>query len=98
MTFQHCLYDTKFVVEITNCPANGTTTSWGKEIPKNKVPAHDMGYRLRLGNEKHNTDYWFDYGKESLFSDTYKKLAQEIIDLWEEAENWWERDPYKQKK
>ena len=98
LTFQHSLYDTKFVIEIANCPASGITTSWGKEIPKNKVTAHDMGYRLRLGSEKHNTDYWFDYGKKSLFSDTYKKIAKEIIDLWDEAENWWERDPYEQKK
>ena len=97
LTFQHSLYDTKFVVEIANCPAEGITTHWGKEIPKNKVTAHDMTERLRLGSEKHNTDYWFDYGKKSLFADVNKKIAKEIIDLWDEAESWWLKDPYEQK-
>ena len=97
LTFQHSLYDTKFVVEIANCPVEGITTHWGKEIPKNKVTAHDMGERLRLGSEKHNTDYWFDYGKKSFFGDVNKKLAKEIIELWDEAESWWNKDPFEQK-
>jgi len=97
LTFQHSLYDSKFVVEIANCPAEGITTHWGKEIPKNKVTAHDMGESLRLGSEKHNTDYWFDYGKKSIFGDVNKKLAKEIIELWGEAESWWNKDPYEQK-
>jgi hypothetical protein len=79
LTFQHSLYDTKFVVEIANCPPNGITTYWGKEIPKNKVTAHDMGHRQRLGSKKHNTDYWFDYGKISLFTDVNKKMAKELL-------------------
>ena len=97
LTFQHSLYDTKFVVEIANSPAEGIITHWGKVIPKNKVTAHDIGYRMRLGSEKHKTDYWFDYGKKSLFGDTYKKIAKEIIELWDEAEKWWEKDTYDQK-
>lgn len=97
LTFQHSLYDTKFVIEIANCPSDGLTTSWGKQIPKNKVTAHDMGYRLRLGSEKHKTDYWFDYGKESFFSNTYTKIAKEIIELWDDAEKWWGNDPYNQR-
>jgi hypothetical protein len=97
ITFQHSLYDTKFVVEIANCPIEGITTSWGKEIPKNKVRAHDMGRRLRLGAETHTTDYWFDYGKTSLFSNIFEKRAKEIIKLWDEAENWWTKDPYEQR-
>ena len=97
LTFQHSLYDTKFVVEIANCPSDGITTHWGKQIPKNKVTAHDMGERLRLGSQKHNADYWFDYGKKSLFGDINKKIANEIIELWNEAELWWNEDPYEQK-
>ncbi len=97
LTFQHSLYDTKFVVEIANCPPEGIITHWGQEIPKNKVTAHDMGYRLRLGSEKHKKDYWFDYGQKSFFNNVYKKLANEIIELWDEAESWWDKDPYEQK-
>ncbi|UUC44758.1 DUF4304 domain-containing protein [Flavobacterium cerinum] len=93
LTFQHSLYDTKFVVEIANCDPNGITTHWGKEIPKNKVTAHDVVYRMRLGSDKQNIDYWFDYGKESLFTDNYKKIANEIIELWNDAEKWWEENP-----
>lgn len=97
LTFQHSLYDKSFVVEIANCSAQGITTQWGKEIAKNKVTAHDMGERHRLGSEKHNTDYWFDYGKNSLFGDVNKKLAKEIIQLWDEAESWWNKDSHEQK-
>lgn len=96
LTFQHSLYDTKFVVEIANCPPNGITTNWGKEIPKNKVSAHDTYFRMRLGSKKPNTDYWFDYGKESLIEDNYKKFANEIIDFWDDAEKWWEENPINQ--
>jgi Domain of unknown function (DUF4304) len=96
-TFQHSLYDTKFVIEIANCPLNGIYTLSGQQIPKNKVTAHDMDHRSRIGSKKYKTDYWFDYGKASLFSNTYKNVAKEIIDLWLEAENWWQNDPYNQK-
>jgi hypothetical protein len=91
------LYDTKFVIEIANCPVDGITSPLEKQIPKTKVTAHNMGYRMRLGSEKHNTDYWFDYGKKSLFSNSFNKIAKEIIELWDEAENWWYKDPYGQK-
>ena len=94
LTFQHSLYDCKFVVEIANCPPEGITTYWGKEIPRNKVTAHDIGHRLRLGSERYKTDYWFDYGKRSLFVDIYKKSAKEIIELWDEAETWWAKDSF----
>jgi hypothetical protein len=40
-----------------------------------------MGERLRLGSEKHHSDYWFDYGKKSIIGDTPKKVVQEIIKL-----------------
>jgi hypothetical protein len=55
-----------------------------------------MGYRMQLGSEKHNTDYWFDYGKKSLFTDNYKKIANEIIELWSNAEKWWEENTSEQ--
>jgi hypothetical protein len=98
LTFQHSLYDEKFVVEIANCPTKGIKTTLGEEIKPNKCTAHDIGRRLRLGSEKHKTDYWFDYGKSALSSDIYKKRAKEIIDLWDEAELWWRNDPFEQRK
>jgi hypothetical protein len=97
LTFQHSQYSEKFVVEIANCPLNGIKTSWGKEIKPSKCTAHDMDRRSRLGSEKYNSDYWFDYGKTSLFSDIFKKRAHEIILLWDEAEKWWGSDPFGQR-
>jgi hypothetical protein len=97
LTFQHSLYDTKFVVEIANCPLEGITTSWDKVIEPSKCTTHHMGYRFRIGSLTHNTDYWFDYGKVTLFGDTYEKVVKEIIELWFEAENWWNSDPYNER-
>ena len=97
LTFQHSLYDTKFVVEIANCPLEGITTSWDKEIKPSNCTTHHMGYRFRIGSETHNTDYWFDYGKVTLFGNVYEKAVKEIIELWFEAENWWNTDPYNER-
>ncbi len=97
LTFQHSLNEAKFVIEIANCHSEGTTSSWGKVIPKNKVTAHDMSDRLRLGSERNNTDYWFDYSKTSIFSDVFEKRAMEVISLWEEAEKFWIEDPFDQR-
>ncbi|WP_055151063.1 DUF4304 domain-containing protein [Jiulongibacter sediminis] len=96
LTFQHSLCDNKFVVETANCPSNGIMTHWGKEIPKNRFTGNDQAKRLRLGSEKNDTDNWFEYDKKQLFTDIYQKRAKEIIDLQDEAENWWTKDPFEQ--
>ncbi len=36
-------------VEAASCPATGVTLSGGEHVPPNKVKAHHIGYRLRLG-------------------------------------------------
>jgi len=97
LTFQHSLYDTKFVIEIANCPIEGTRMHWGEEIQPNKCTAHHMTDRLRLGSIKNKRDYWFDFGLVLIVGDVYSKTANEIISLWNEAENWWKEDPYKQR-
>lgn len=97
LTFQHSLHDAKFVVEIANCPIGGITTFWEKKLEPHECNAHYMSHRLRIGSEKHKTDYWFDYGRRTLFTDIYKRRAKEIIDYWEEAEQWWKNDPFQQR-
>jgi len=92
LTFQHSRYDSKFVVEIANSPSEGIVNDGELEIPPNKVTAHDMSKRLRLGAKGNNNDYWFDYGKTGLFYNVYDKRAKEVIKLWEEAEKWWRDD------
>lgn len=96
LTFQFSLSSAKFVVEISNCSINGILTSWGKEIKPANCTAHDMDRRHRIGSIKNNTDYWFDFSKESIFLNTYKKRAKEIIKLWHEAEKWWRENPDEQ--
>ncbi|MEN0056204.1 MAG: DUF4304 domain-containing protein [Mucilaginibacter sp.] len=97
LTFQFSLSSSKFVVEISNCSVNGILTTWNKEIKPVKCTAHDMNHRHRMGSLINNTDYWFDFSKESIFSNIYKKRAKEIIDLWHEAEKWWLENPYEQR-
>lgn len=48
--------------------------------------------RLRLGSIKYQKDYWYDFEKNSnSVPDIFKIRAQEVIDNWEEAENWIEK-------
>nr|WP_067055926.1 DUF4304 domain-containing protein [Mucilaginibacter sp. L294] len=91
LTFQFSLYSSKFVVEIANCPSTGSIVT-GKQIEPSKCRVHYEGKRLRIGSIKNKTDYWFDFNKEILFSNIYKKRAKEIIALWPEAEKWWMED------
>ena len=97
LTFQFSLNSSKFVVEISNCSPKGIVTPWGKEISPSKCSAHDMYKRLRIGSIKNKGDYWFDFSKEPLLGNIYKKRAKEIIDLWDEAEKWWEEDLLEQR-
>jgi hypothetical protein len=92
LTFQFSLYSPQFVVEILNCPPEGILIS-GKEIKPSACNVHYMGWRHRIGSAKNKTDYWFNFSKESIFSNVYKKRAKEIIALWDEAEKWWQEDP-----
>jgi hypothetical protein len=97
LTFQFSMSSPKFVVEIANCPLTGIIPGWGKEIKPSSCTAHHMDRRLRIGQIKYKTDYWFDFSKESFFENIYKKRAKEIIKLWEEAEKWWIEDPFNQR-
>lgn len=94
LTFQFSLYSSKFVVEISNCPKDGYTTSWGKILKPSECRVNYMGHRSRIGSKKHKTDYWYDFEKETLLGNIYKKRAREIIDNWEEAEQWWQENPF----
>ena len=94
LTFQHSLNDTKFVVEIANCAPEGIITSWGEEIPPAKCTAHDVGMRYRLGSLKHKKDYWFDYDQSQYSENIYLKRAAEVLDLWDEAEQWWKDNSF----
>ncbi|WP_191556767.1 DUF4304 domain-containing protein [Metabacillus idriensis] len=49
ITFQFNKWGGSFVVELASCPSQGIISSWGEEIPSNKITAHNMDKRFRLG-------------------------------------------------
>lgn len=97
LTFQHFRSDPKFVVEIANCPVAGLVYQEIVEVAPNRITAHDMNLRFRLGSKKYKTDPSFDYSETYSNHDIFKMRANEIIELWGEAEEWWEKDPFNQR-
>lgn len=93
LTFQFSLYSPQFVVEISNCPIGGMTTSFGKEVKPAECRVHYMGNRMRIGNLKNGTDYWYDFDKQKLFGNIFEKRAKDVLNNWSEAENWWNKNP-----
>ena len=53
-----------------------------------------MGNRLRIGSIKHNTDYWYDFDPTVLLGNIFKKRANEVLNNWQEAEEWWAKNAY----
>ncbi|MDR4927242.1 hypothetical protein [Peribacillus simplex] len=50
------------MVELASCPKDGTIMSWGEKIPPNKVIAHHINERFRLGAKSLEEDgIWFNY-------------------------------------
>ena len=94
LTFQFSLYAPEFVVEIANCPATGFQTYWEKPLKPAECRVSYMSKRLRIGSVKHNTDYWYNFDGIGLLSNTFKKRGNEVLQNWEEAEEWWEHNPY----
>ncbi len=94
LTFQFHRSEPKFVVEISNCSKYGFTTSWGEELKPAECRVDFMGKRLRIGSIKHDTDYWYDFDKAVLLGNVFHKRAKEVIDNWQEAEEWWKNNPF----
>ena len=93
LTFQFSLYSPQFDVEISNCPTNGMKTSFEKEIKPAECRVNYMGNRMRIGNLKNETDYWYDFDKQKLFGNIFEKRAKEVLNNWSAAENWWNKNP-----
>ena len=97
LTFQFDKYGGGFVVEVSNCPADGFKTYWGEHIEPKKVKAHDTdpNDRIRLGPKKlWVRDYWFRFEKKSWFAMNphyeFTETAKAVIPYIEvEAETFW---------
>lgn len=99
VTFQFYSSGGSFVVELATCPSAGVVHPWGQVVPPNKVTAHDVPSRHRLGSQDHD-DHWFVFGKrnhedghEVLAPDShYVAVADEVRRLLaDEGEAYWHR-------
>ena len=83
ITFQFDRYGGGFIIEIGQCPADGITTSWGKQIPPNKVNVAYLGWKERTRIQPRagsGTDSWFRYDRVST-GDGFNQVAQSVLPL-----------------
>jgi hypothetical protein len=93
LTFQFDKWGGGFVIEISKCPPNGTTTHWGEHIPPNKVKVWNMhpSQRTRLQPKKSSsTADWFRYDNTKSQEDVFKKVARDVLPFLDIAERWWQ--------
>lgn len=89
ITFQFNKWGGSFVVELATCPIEGITMSWGEKIPPNKVNAHHLNERYRLGAKSLDEDgIWFDFENAELMED-YDNVARHVLDLLKTANKDW---------
>jgi hypothetical protein len=91
LTFQFSRWGGEFVVEIATSPSTGVRMYWGEEIPPNKVTAHHISKRHRLGAKTANIDYWFKFN-DMTAEDEYVSVAKEVLSHLPDAEIWWKKD------
>jgi len=81
VTFQFNRYGGSFIVELTFCGKDGVVTSWGKEIPANKVRGYNVNNRFRLRENIYGTDdneCWFHY-EEAKTDEDFEEVALKIL-------------------
>ncbi|MCL1696195.1 DUF4304 domain-containing protein [Lysinibacillus sp. BPa_S21] len=89
ITFQFNKWGGSFVVELASCPKGGTTTYWGEKIPPNKVNAHHINKRFRLGAKSLEEDgIWFNYEKAESEED-YSKVAVRVLNQLKTSDTYW---------
>ncbi|WP_205504376.1 DUF4304 domain-containing protein [Rufibacter psychrotolerans] len=98
LTFQFDKYGGGFVIELANWHEPDFKTSWGKEIPLNKLTAHDLNERLRIYpdsiKEDKGTDSWFRYDKAHMTDNgnKYEQLAKKVIERLPLMEQYWDKE------
>lgn len=92
LTFQFDKYGGGFVVELAVCPRAGVLLDTGEHITPEKVNAHSVNRRLRLGAAAEGQDHWFRYDGllRRFTASRYDKAAQRVLFLLDEqGEPWW---------
>ena len=89
LTFQFNRWGGSFVVELASCPPEGMTMSWGEKIPPNKVNAHHVNERYRLGANSFEAEgIWFDYETASSVED-YDEIAGKVLQHLKSSDSTW---------
>ncbi|UPO87324.1 DUF4304 domain-containing protein [Niallia sp. Man26] len=95
ITFQFNKWGGSFIVELAVCPKEATTMIWGKEILPNKVTAHHMNNRYRLGSKSIDQEgIWFDY-ENAVTKEDYQKVAERMLKLLNTADVDWNSSLFK---
>jgi hypothetical protein len=85
LTFQFRLGGGSFVVEAAYKGPYKVTAEWGNHVPPEKLTAHDLNKRRRIGRRTLGLDDpWFDFS-----SQPYSQTAQQVITSLPEAEDYW---------
>jgi len=89
VTFQFNRWGGSFVVELTTCSLEGVTTYWGEHIPPNKITAHDIDERYRLGAKSKDEDgIWFEFENAKSEID-FENVASNVLNLLNLSERNW---------
>lgn len=89
LTFQFDKHGGGFVIEISQCPPDGFTTSWGKQIGPDKVTAWDLPPKERARikpREGSGTDSWFRYDNATSESE-FIHVAESVLPFIQHAES-----------
>ena len=89
ITFQFNRWSGSFTVELATSPTKGVTMDWGEQIPPNKVTAHYINKRFRLGAESEDEDgIWFDFENAKTEED-FEKVAFRVLGLINTSDRLW---------
>ncbi len=91
ITFQFSRWGGSFVVEIATCPIEGVTMYWGENILPNKVTAHHLNDRFRLGaksKDEEGEGIWFDF-ENAKTEEEYEKVASNVLGLLNTSDRLW---------
>jgi len=87
LTFQFDRHGGGFVIEIGQCPPDGYTTYWGKQIAADKVTAWDLPPKERARVQPQTgsgKDSWFRFDDS-----TFSRTAEAVLPCIEQAESMW---------
>lgn len=89
ITFQFNRWGGSFIVELASCPLEGTTMDWGEKVLPNKVTAHHINERFRLGAKSMEEDgQWFDF-EDAAIDEDYNRVSNNVLDLFNTSDSLW---------